>query len=390
VGTGDVGIRTRRALLKQALVSGSILVSGFHRLSWPDLAADEREGVRAGLVAFSDEDKVPMDQALGSELDGRLFTDLSTLTPKNTVTPTGKFYIRTRASKLLDTSNWSIAFGGLVEKPANLPAEQLRKMAKPMGLHLMECAGNFRGAHFGMVSVADWRGVPIEEILEIVKPSSAGARVLISGFDQYSSESRSSVPGASWIFTPDQLKAAGAFLAIDMNGEPLLLDHGFPVRLVVPGWYGCTCIKWVNEIAFVSDDAPATSQMQEYAGRTMQTGVPTLAKEYQAARIDYAAMPIRIEKWFVNGRIELHLIGIQWGGSRPIEGLEIRFNQDENYVPVEDFRVFHGDAWNFWRQVWTPQKPGRYQIRLRVKGANVVARRLDAGYYMRSVEIEET
>jgi hypothetical protein len=146
----------------------------------------------------------------------------------------------------------------------------------------------------------------------------------------------------------------------------------------------------VNQIAFLSDDAPATSQMQEYAGRTMQTGVPTLAKEYQAARIDYAAMPIRIEKWFVDDRIELHVIGIQWGGSRPIEGLEIRFNQDENYVPVEDFRVFHGDAWNFWRQVWTPQKPGRYQIRLRVKGANVVARRLDAGYYMRSVEIEET
>ena len=391
MGKGDGGIRTRRALLKQALVSGSILVSGFHRLSWPDLADDEREGVKAGLVAFSDEDRVPVDQVLGSELDGRLFTDLSTLTPENTVTPTGKFYIRTRASNLLDASkHWSIAFGGLVEKPANLPVEQLRRMARPMGLHLMECAGNFRGAHFGMVSVADWRGVPIEEILEIAKPSSAGARVLISGFDQYSSESRSSVPGASWIFAPDQLKAAGAFLAIEMNGEPLTPDHGFPVRLVVPGWYGCTCIKWVNQIAFLSDDAPATSQMQEYAGRTMQTGVPTLAKEYQAARIDYAAMPIRIEKWFVDDRIELHVIGIQWGGSRPIEGLEIRFNQDENYVPVGDFRVSHGDAWNFWRQLWTPQKSGRYLIRLRVKGANVVARRLEAGYYMRSVEIEET
>jgi DMSO/TMAO reductase YedYZ molybdopterin-dependent catalytic subunit len=390
VGTGDAGIRTRRALLKHALVSGSVLVSGFHRLSWPGLADDEREGVRAGLVAFSDEDRVPMDQTLGAELDGRLFTDLSNLTPEDTVTPTRKFYIRTRASKLLDTSKpWSIAFGGLVEKPVSISAEQLRKMAKPMGLHLMECAGNFRGAQFGMVSVADWRGVPIEQFLDVAKPSSTAACVLVSGFDQYSSESRSSVPGASWVFTPDQLKEAGAFFATEMNGQPLTLDHGFPVRLVIPGWYGCACIKWVNEMAFVSDDAPATAQMQEYAGRTMQTGVPTLAKEYQAARIDYAAIPIRIEKWFVNGRVEFHVIGIQWGGSRPIEGLEIRFNPDENYVPVEDFRVSHEDAWNFWRQVWTPQKSGRYLIRLRVKGVNVVARRLDSGYYMRSVEIQE-
>ncbi len=381
----------RRTFLKQSLISGSLLISGLHKLPWPQTAPDSdalRGGSRVGIVPFAGEGKVPMGQLLGAELDGRLFTDLSLLTPENPVTPTNDFYIRTRASKLLDsTKPWSIQLAGLIEKPITLRAVDVEKMAKPMGLHLMECAGNSRSAHFGMLSVADWHGVSVQEILQGAKPTSSSARVLISGFDQYSSESRSSVPGASWIFTSEQLKTSGAFLATKMNGQPLTPDHGAPVRLLVPGWYGCACIKWVNEISFVPDDAPATSQMQEYANRTMQTGVPVLAKDYRPALIDLAAMPIRIEKWFVHGKIKFCVAGIQWGGSIPIEGLEIRLNPEENFVPVEDFQPSANDQWRFWSHVWTPQASGKYFVRLRPQGPNVIAPRLNSGYYERIIQI---
>jgi hypothetical protein len=256
-----------------------------------------------------------------------------------------------------------------------------------MGLHPLECAGNSRSAHFGMLSLADWDGVPVEDALRSAKPTSAATSVLISGFDHYSAESHSSVPGASWIFTRRQLEGSGAFLATKMNGQPLTADHGFPVRLLVPGWYGCTCIKWVNEISFVDERAPATSQMQEYAERTMQNGVPALAEDFQPAMLDVAAMPIRVEKWFINGRIEFRVMGIQWGGPPPIDGLEIQFNPEEEFVPVDNLRRSPVDSWNFWKQIWTPKSSGRYLIRLRPKNANVVARRLRSGYYLRSVEI---
>ncbi len=78
------------------------------------------------------------------------------------------------------------------------------------------------------------------------------------------------------------------------------------------------------------------------------------------------------------------------GRSRPLEGLEIRFNAEEDYAPVDDFRISTHDSWSFWNKTWSPQKAGRYLIRLRLKGSNDVARRLDAGYGMRSVEISET
>lgn len=328
--------------------------------------------------------------AQGSELDGRLYTDLSVLEGPDAVTPAEKFYIRTRASELLpDSANWQVKLGGLAERPATLTIESLKKTAKPMGAHVMECAGNVRQARFGLLSVGTWAGIPVSEILEHVKAKSAAARVLVSGFDSYAHESRTSVPGASWIFTREQLEKAGAFLATELNGRPLPRDHGAPVRLVVPGWYGCTCIKWVNEIWFVSEGAESTSQMREYAARTAQKGLPELAKDFQPAIIEQAAMPVRIEKWSVAGKIQYRVVGIAWGGTQPVKVLQIRFNPEEDYVPVDNFHQTSNDPWTMWTHDWSPKTPGTYSIRLAVKEPAVQARRLDSGYYVRSVEITE-
>ena len=256
-----------------------------------------------------------------------------------------------------------------------------------MGLHLMECSGNTRSAHFGMMSVAAWDGVYLQEVLETAKPRKTGVRVLISGFDQYQEESMTSEPGASWIFRPDELFSSKAFLATKMNGQPLRADHGAPVRLMVPGWYGCVWVKWVNQIEFVSDDAPATCQMQEYAGRTMQTGVPALARDYRPAVVDVAAMPTRIEKWLVGEKIRYHIMGLQWGGSAPTQAIEIGFDSGERFVPVENIPPSSGSNWCFWSYAWSPPRTGKFTIRLRLNAANMSARKLNSGYYDRSVDI---
>src|SRR6266566_2842961 len=132
-------------------------------------------------------------------------------------------------------------------------------------------------------------------------------------------------------FPPSNSKRRGLF-STELNGQPLPKDHGAPVRLVVPGWYGCTSIKWVNEITLVEQEVEATSQMREYAARTLQKGVPQLAKDFQPAAIDQAAMPIRIEKWTIADKIQYRVVGIAWGGSQPINVLQIRFNPEEDYV----------------------------------------------------------
>ncbi len=354
-------------------------------------SSDTRDsGSVLGLVPFSGEGRPPMGELIGTELDGRLFTDLSTLTPENPVTPADKFFIRTRASRLLDTSSpWTIHVGGLIEKSIAISAEALAKKARPMGIHLMECSGNTRSTRFGMMSIAAWDGVPLQELLQRAKPQRLAVRVLVSGFDRYQEESMTSEPGAGWIFSRDQLFSSKAFLATKMNGQPLRSDHGAPVRLMVPGWYGCVCVKWVNQIDFVSDDAPATSQMQEYAGRTMQMGVPSLARDYRPAMVDIAAMPTRIEKWLVGGKIRYHVTGIQWGGLAPAQGMELRFDPEERSVPVEIVQTSHGKNWCFWSYQWNPPEIGKFTIRLRLNAENIAATKLNSGYYDRSVEIAE-
>ena len=385
---------TRRSILKGAVLSGAALLTGRWGMAWPNARQPGQNdpfagGKKLGTVDFVNESSVPLDTPQGSELDARLYTDISGLGLEHLVTPVDKFYIRTRASELLpDSAAWQVKVGGLVERATTLNIESLKKAAKPIGFHLMECSGNTRLTRFALISVGNWSGVLLANILQDAKPK-PDTRVLISGFDRYATEPRTSIPGASWIFTPEQLKAAEAFLATDLNGAPLTKDHGSPVRLVVPGWYGCTCIKWVNEIALVSNDARATSQMQEYAGRTQQKGVPALARDYQPAVIEQAAMPIRVEKWSVGGKIKYRVAGIAWGGSQPVKILQIRFNPEEDYVPVDNFNQVKNDPWTLWTHAWSPKTPGTYMIHLSVKEPVVQARRLDSGYYVRTVEITE-
>jgi DMSO/TMAO reductase YedYZ molybdopterin-dependent catalytic subunit len=187
----------------------------------------------------------------------------------------------------------------------------------------------------------------------------------------------------------EELRAAGAFLATKLGGKPLSRDHGAPVRLVVPGWYGCTCIKWVDRITFVDETAEATSQMLEYAARTHQNGSPRLAKDFLPARIDHAAMPIRVEKWREAGQLRYRVVGLLWGGSGTVKKLGIRFNPEEEYVPVEPLRVPQTTPWTLWSHTWRPAQRGRYTIRLTILEPSEHPKRLEAGYYARSVEIEE-
>jgi len=369
--TGGFAKPDRREFLRVSLLGSGALLVGIDQISgFAPYQSDANDsfqgGKQLGVVEFTGESRAPLDTVIGTGLDARLYSDLSTLTPEQLVTPIEKFYVRTTASELLDAAKpWAFKVGGLVQEPVTLTLEDLQKSAKPMGMHLMECSGNARATRFALLSVADWTGVPISDLLAVrIKPRTD--RVMVSGFDQYPMKSAMSIPGADWIFTLEQLKSAKAFLAIEMNRKPLTNDHGAPVRLVAPGWYGCTCIKWVNAITFVDENAPATSQMQEFAARTHQQGVPKLAGDYRPATIDQAAMPIRVEKWFVDGRIRYRVVGILWGGSRPAKVLEIRFNPEEDYVRVDNFSQTTNDPWSFWSHAWTPKAVGTYMIRLRL------------------------
>jgi DMSO/TMAO reductase YedYZ molybdopterin-dependent catalytic subunit len=315
----------------------------------------------------------PFNRLLGRGLDARQFFDLSTLSPDKLIVPASEFYVRTAPPSALPAPGW---------------LEGLRARDVDQGEVLLECAGNSDPSNFGLLSAARWSGIPIEAALDAVRPPRKANLVAIGGADEHP-PSRTSIPGASWIFSIDQLVSARAFLATTMNGAPLTPVHGSPTRLVVPGWYGCAAIKWVNTIDFVDDTAPPTSQMHEFAVRTFQDGRPALARDYRPVVIDHAATPVRVEQWMTGGSVLYRIVGILWGGSRPTNRLSIRFGSREAWVPVESCPLPETTrTWTLWSHTWKPPARGRYRIALRVDDREVRTDRLDMFFYVRDVEID--
>ncbi|MEO8276277.1 MAG: molybdopterin-dependent oxidoreductase [Thermoanaerobaculia bacterium] len=326
---------------------------------------------------------------IGSGLGGRQIFDFATLDRRHLRVPSARFFIRTfRPETLPDARTWSLAIDGLATRPLRLPLAEFRRRSRPAGTHLLECSGNDREHDFGLISSAAWEGVPALELLERTRPTREAAAIEISGFDEHRMPSFGSVEGASWVFTREQLATTGAFFATGMNGGPLTRDHGFPLRLIVPGWYGCASIKWALRARWVTADFAATSQMKEFAARTMQDGIPEKALDFRAPAIDPAAMPVRAELFRDAGGDEVRLDGVLWGGPEKVQQVEIRCGADSPWEAVNELsRPEAGTPWRIWTHRFRPGAGGRYAVRLRIVDRGVQTRRLDQGYYERTVEI---
>ncbi|MFK8002297.1 MAG: molybdopterin-dependent oxidoreductase [Polyangiales bacterium] len=346
-------------------------------------------GTLLGVVPFVGNERT-LEVRLGQGWDGRLYTDLSSV-PEEPVVSNERFYIRTLDPDRLDrAAAWRIEVGGLADAASLTLDDVLVTGVRDMGLHVLECSGN-GGPSFGLMSAARWGGVPVMEVLDSLSIDPAATAVEVRGFDDHSVPSAGghSTPGAAWIFTFDQLAAAGAFFATEMNGMPLPNDHGSPLRLYVPGWYGCACIKWVNSLRFVDDTEPATDQMREFAGRTHQPREATLAADFLPAIMDQSAMPVRVEKWRVDGEIVYRVYGILWGGSTPTDELILGWG-GPNQQRVETCPPQTMNAmWTVWQTAWRPASTGEFSLRMRIEDDAIPTNRLDTGYYARSVDVDE-
>ena len=329
----------------------------------------------------------------------RIIDPASLLTPQGRNTPGDEFYIRTEyPDELHAPPDWTIKIHGEVKQSKAVSLKELLPELRSKTPVLIECTDNAREMRFGLVSVGEWSGIPIQEIIKLAQPTAKAKSILINGFDDDSRLPQReppfqthSWPTCSWIYTFDQLVQAGAFLATELNGAPLPKDQGGPVRLVVPGWYGCTRPKWVNEIKFVDDNQPPTLQMQEFASRTFQRlhvdemnpkppGMgPEKAREYQPAVIDQVALPVRVEAWRLDGKVAYRVVGITWGGTKRTDKLLIRFVHG-NAPRFETVQICQAKTSNpeygIWCHRWQPKRRGGYWIEMKLNDHTVRARKM--------------
>lgn len=352
------------------------------RRACPELAS----GRLIEVLPMMDASAMPMGPMMDDGLSGRRFTDLTMVGDESVddamVVANDLFYVRT-AAPALPSGDWTILVHGLVQQAVQRRLDDLLAEipAQELGEVLLECSGNTASSGFGLISATRWGGIPLREVLALVEPLAEAVALEVIGVD-FADQSKSSMPGCSWIFPLDTLD--DVHLVTTMDGEALPEDHGGPVRLILPGWYGCCQVKWVKELRFVGADEPATAQMQEFAARTHQSGVPALARDFIPATMDPAAMPIRVERWEVDGDAVYRIVGVLWGGSEETYDLQIEI---DGHAP-EPVDVHPASPWT-WR-LWTFCKEnlskGEHVIRLIIQD-NIQTRRLDSGWYERTVVI---
>lgn len=336
------------------MVSG---VASALALPFPTLGAGEE------LVPFSDYDALFRADAQDENPRVKAF-DLRNLTSLNT--PTDEFFAfhQTRTAQA-DTAAWRLRIGGLVKHPVELTLEDLHKRDKRELASTIECSGNNGDSRImnGLVSTATWSGVSLAAILNECSIQPEAREVVFLGMDaeddrKFEAGNRTYLSPHGWsLFVADALSPAN-LLAYGMNGSPLPAEHGFPLRLIMPGWYGMSQIKWLTRIEVIDWHYEGRHMARNYQSlRAIETPEGPMWLDSSISRNHLKSVIARVTRRRAAKGFEHTIAGAAWGGLARIDRVEVRINGGEWRSATINQRS--GDAaWLLWSIAWTDPAPG--------------------------------
>jgi DMSO/TMAO reductase YedYZ molybdopterin-dependent catalytic subunit len=261
------------------------------------------------------------------------------------ITPNDLFYCVTKnvIDPRVDVRLWHLEVNGLVRNPATWRFQDLKGFSAVEQETTLMCISN--GLDAGLISNAIWKGFPLRDLLNQAGAISDAARVRLHGVDNYTD----TIP-------LEKAMAPTTLLAYEMNGVPLPDRHGYPLRVIVPGYFGEKHVKWLTRVEVTDANAKGFYETQGWGPDFI---APT------RSRID---VPDH-ESWFslskLSGAIEVK--GIAYGGDRGISRVEMSFNDGKTWNDAEVYYAGGDLAWSLWkaRDGWMPDAPGDYLIVVR-------------------------
>jgi sulfane dehydrogenase subunit SoxC len=270
-----------------------------------------------------------------------------------------------------DPGAWRLAIDGAVERPMSLSLEQLRGRLTVTSAVTFECAGNGRALLdprpvsqpwlLEAVSTGSWTGTPLALLLADAGIADGAVEVLFTGLDR-------GVEGEIEQSYQRSLPLGDAqreevLLAWALNGTPLPPQHGFPLRLVVPGWYGMTNVKWLSRITVL--DRPFTGYQNARGYRLRQKpgedGVPVSRMTVRALMVPPGIPDFATRRRFANLTAQT-LEGRAWSGSGAIEAVEVSTDGGATWQPAELGSPAAPHAWRRWTFQWRPRAAGDYEL----------------------------
>ena len=297
---------------------------------------------------------------------------------RHELTPPGLHYLLVHYDiPAVDPAAWRLGVGGRVERELELSLEDLRARPAVTVPVTMECAGNGRARLdprpvsqpwlSEAVGTAEWTGTPLAPLIEEAGLAADALEVVFTGLDR-------GVEGGEEQVYERSLPVADALgddvlLAYDMGGAPLLPQHGFPLRLMVPGWYGMTSVKWLRRITVVAE--PFTGYQNAAAYRFRQDpdepGTPVTRMEPRSLMVPPGIPDFLTRRRFV-GPGPVRLEGRAWSGWGPIERVEVSVDGGATWRAAELGEPPGPAAWTPWSIDWEAP-PGEYELCARAHDA---------------------
>jgi DMSO/TMAO reductase YedYZ molybdopterin-dependent catalytic subunit len=293
------------------------------------------------------------------------------------VTPLGLHYLLTHFDiPEVDVATWRLEVDGLVERPLSLSLDDLRSRTAVEVAVTMECAGNGR-AHvqphvvsqpwlLEAVGTARWRGVPVSSLLEEAGVEEEAVEVLFAGLDR-------GVEGGEEQFYQRSLPVSAlvdgdAFLAYEVNGVPLPPQHGLPLRLVVPGWYGMTSVKWLARMTARSEPSDGYQMSQAYRVRYEEGEAGTPITQIAPRSL---MVPPGIPEYLSRARVvesgPCAILGRAWSGVAEISAVDFSADGGASWSPAKLGPATLGRwAWRAWRAEWEA-RPGEHELCCRAR-----------------------
>jgi DMSO/TMAO reductase YedYZ molybdopterin-dependent catalytic subunit len=298
---------------------------------------------------------------------------------RHEITPVGLHYLLIHYDiPFVDGATWALHVDGNVERTLTLSLGELRALPSVEVAVTMECAGNGRALlepHVlsqpwlrDAVGTARWRGVEVRTLLAEVGTRADAVEVLFSAVDR-GIEGETEQQYARSLSLADAT-AEGVVLAYEMNGAPLLPQHGFPLRLVVPGWYGMTNVKWLDRITVLDRPFDGYQQARAYRMRASEDDEGTAVQKMAPRSL---VVPPGVPEFLTRARTVAAgpcvLEGRAWPGRAPVEAVEVSVDGGETWseAALEDDRLGRW-AWRGWRYEWDAA-PGAFRVGSRTRDA---------------------
>jgi DMSO/TMAO reductase YedYZ molybdopterin-dependent catalytic subunit len=288
------------------------------------------------------------------------------------ITPTGMHYLLVHFDiPDVDVAAWRLRLDGLVDRPLELALDDIRARPRRTVPVTLECAGNGRARLqprplsnpwlLEAIGTAEWTGTPLGPLLDEAGVRDDAVELVFSG------EDRGFQGGVEQAYqrslTLAEARRPEVLLAYEMNGAPLQPQHGHPVRLLVPGWYGMTSVKWLRRIEAVSQPFEGYQQARTYR---FKTDVDDPGEPVSRIRVRALMTPPGIPDFFTRRRLvdagAITLRGRAWGGRAPIRRVEVAI--DGRWAEATLEAAVGEWAWRGWSFDWDAT-PGEHELACR-------------------------